>query len=210
MKKYLCHILLLILCFPFISAISAIQERKESVMNTLIGRMSDICSISNYENTYSSESLSFTIDSVQADVGLPVKGDSICEAIIECGVDIVPYLLNKLDDTTITLYSPFMDNTYMDVGDVAALILDDVYLFNGKQVQFNLRDILHKHFLKDKYTEEESRVVLYCKVFCSDDEAQNNLNKKRLHRILRKKYVTLNWDSRGVNQSPDTHHILKK
>lgn len=71
-------------------------------------------------------------------------------------------------------------------------------------------DILHQHFLKDKYIEEESRIVLYCKVFCSDDEAQNNLNKKRLHCILRKTYVTLNGDSCGVNQSTDTHHILKK
>lgn len=122
------------------------------------------------------------------------KGDSICIKIIDCGTEIVPYLIDKITDTTQTKVY-FSDQKNYKVGDAAVFLLDAIYIYDLSRPSslFNISDIILENFF-DKKPSTYFFQSIYASIFLLNSEEKNDENRKKLQRLLKRqcKAISLN------------------
>ncbi len=110
------------------------------------------------------------------------KGDIICERILNKGTDITPFLISKIDDTTNSNYI-YAGSFRYKVGDIAFFLIDNLY----SDKELPIRKMLEDKFYKER-TDFPFFLTLYHEIFFLNSEKQNFKNRKRLKKILNKRY----------------------
>lgn len=112
-------------------------------------------------------------------------GNYYFNKIISSGNAIIPYLIEKIPDTTKTKYK-YADFYILTHGDLAIDLLQHIYKY-----QIPLREILFEEFhkeLKNKNMETDFFDSIYYYILFSNSSEQNYKNRVRFYQRIRKWY----------------------